>query len=122
VFDISGFPYQDAYTKFSIDSRDALRAMKVPKDIPYHLEAMDWGVPSIAAAKGTMTYRGPTPLSIPDVKSISTAQLAERVKNGSITVIDSRGFGDQDLPTIPNAYLIDWAGTTVHALFLVFKL
>ena len=109
VFDISGLPYQQAYLKFSKESREAIATMKVPRDIPYHLEAMDWGVSS--APSTDVRYQGPTPLSLHGAKSISTAQLADQVKSGTVTVIDSRGFAEEDLPTIPNARLIDWAGT-----------
>lgn len=112
VVDISGVPYQPAYLKFSVESRNAIAAMKVPPDIAYHLEAMDWGVDSAAVATGANTYHAPTPLVIPNVKSLSTAQLADRLKAGTITLIDSRGFVDEDLPTIPSAYFIDWAGTS----------
>lgn len=111
VFNVSGVPYQQAYTKFSEDSGRALAAMNVPREVAYHLEAMDWGVKSTDVREGKILYHAPTPMTFQEFKSISTAQLAQRMKGATITLIDARGFTDIDLPTIPNAYSIDWAGT-----------
>lgn len=112
VLDISGEPFQDAYLKFSIESKKALDEMKVPAAVSYHFETLDWQM-SFPTRLRTQAegYHAPTPLTLPGIKTITTAELARALKQGRIKLIEARGWGDVPIQTIPNAHLIDWAGT-----------
>ena len=111
VLDVSGQPYQDEYAKFGADSQKALTGMRVPSLSAYHFEEMDWHIPSPTQLRLRKNgYHGPTPLAINGAATITTADLAKRLKAGSVTLIDARGWTDAPTPTLPNAYLIDWAG------------
>jgi hypothetical protein len=114
VIDVNGQSYQDAYVKFAVDSQKALANMSLPKSPSYDLETTDWHViPPTQLRTRAEGYHAPTPMTLTGVKTIDTAELAKRIRNGSITLIGTRGWTDGSTPimTIPNSYYVDWGGT-----------
>ncbi|RZI43918.1 hypothetical protein EGT07_00340 [Herbaspirillum sp. HC18] len=111
VLDINGQSFQDEYLRFSAESQKALANMRVPPTMAYHFESLDWKVPSpVRLRTHAEGYHAPTPLTLNGIKTITTVELAKMLKEGRITLIDARGWGDTPLLTLPNAYLIDWGG------------
>ena len=111
VLDINGQSFQDTYLNFSIESRKALSRLSLPSDASYDLEAADWGLFPPTQMRFGKRYHGPTPKILYGIRTIATRELAELAQKGQITLIDTRGWFDPPMQTLPNAYVIDWAGS-----------
>jgi PQQ-dependent catabolism-associated CXXCW motif protein len=101
---------QSQYTQYSAESLAALRSLKDVTDKNYHDEATDWKILAPPLARPAMkNMNGPTPLALPGIRTIRTAELVALIKKTHPVIIDAEGYVE-DLKTIPNAFLIDWIG------------
>jgi len=90
LMDISGKNYQDAYLRFATESQNALAAMKAPRLAAYHFEALDWQIsPPIRLRTQFEGYHGPTPMVLPGIKTVTTSELATRMKNVRCQAFDA---------------------------------
>lgn len=102
---------QERYRQFASASRAARRALPDVPDKSYHDEATDWHVaapPLVPLLPHNI--EGATPLALPGVRTIRTAELAKLLRIAQPLVIDAE-FYALDLETLPGALVIDWIGT-----------
>lgn len=101
---------QERYEKYSAESWSALQSLKKIADKNYHDETTDWNITAPPLARPTMErMKGPTPLALPGIRTIRTAELVQLIRNSKPIIIDAEGY-ENDRQTIPNAFLIDWIG------------
>ncbi|MFC5475075.1 rhodanese-like domain-containing protein [Paraherbaspirillum soli] len=105
--------FQGEYQAFSRGSNYALKDILVPPAINYHLEGFDWGIPAptLATQATVQRYDEPTPLNLDGITTIKTAELAKLLLKKQAVMIDTREWEEKRIVTIPNALVIDWAGT-----------
>jgi hypothetical protein len=101
---------QRRYAHYSAESQAALRTMKDVPDENYHDETTDWKIVAPPLARPAMkNMNGQTPLALPGIRTIRTAELVALIRKTKPVIIDAEGY-IEDLKTIPNAFLIDWIG------------
>lgn len=101
---------QSRYVQYSAESLAALRSLHEVADKNYHDEATDWKVVAPPLARPTMkNLASPTPLSLPGIVTIRTAQLVRSIRKTHPVIIDAECSMD-DFTTLPNAFVIDWLG------------
>lgn len=102
---------QERYRQFAAVSSAALRALPDVPDKSYHEEAADWDVeaPSLVPVRSN-SMEGATPLALPGVRTVRTAELARLMRTARPLVIDAEIYAP-NLETLPGALVIDWIGT-----------
>ena len=114
IYASAGSLNQSAYAAFAAASKRALSALRVPTDRDYHQESKDWQIDPPTEIRGSANMEGSTPVALPGVRTIRTAQLVRMIKREQPALIDARGWGAPAFDTLPNAYVIDWIGWPVR--------
>ena len=103
--------FDPQYQNYANASRNALAKLKAEGDQYKILESVDWHIPAPTQLRSVEDgIHFATPLHLNGINTLTTDALVEKIKSGNLLLIDARYISDNPDPSLPNAYLFDFAG------------
>lgn len=107
--------FDPQYQNYANASRSALAKLNAEGNHYKIIESMDWHIPTPTQLRSVEDgVHFPTPLHLNGINTLQTDALVEKIKSGNILLIDARYISGNPDPSLPNAYLFDFAGVAYN--------
>nr|WP_315485762.1 rhodanese-like domain-containing protein [uncultured Undibacterium sp.] len=103
--------FDPKYQNYANASRNALAKLNAEGNQYKIIESMDWHIPTPTQLRSVEDgVHFPTPLHLNGINTLQTDALVEKIKSDNLLLIDARYISGNPDPSLPNAYLFDFAG------------